>query len=86
MSVWKYCRVETKMKKFRNPITKPTDAQDHINLIRKTLRLSDDVPISCKPQDYDRTIIEVLDIDTDLTTQQTSALLELYPELTGKEI
>lgn len=74
------------MKSFRNPITKPTDAQDHTNLIRKTLRLSDDVPITCKPQDYDRTVIEVLDIDADLTPEQTSALLALYPELTGKEV
>lgn len=74
------------MKSFRNPITEPTDGMDHIILIRKTLGLSDDVPMSCKPQDYDRTVIENLDIDADLTVEQTSELLELYPELTGKEV
>jgi len=86
MSMWKYCGIDTTMKSFRNPITKATDGMDHIILIRKTLELDDSVPISCKPQDYDRTVIEILDIDADLTTEQISALLVLYPELTGKEV
>lgn len=74
------------MLSFRNLITQPTDAGDHMNLIRETLGLSDDVPMSCKPQDNDLTVIELLDIDADLTTQQMTTLLELYPELIGKEV
>ena len=71
---------------YRNEMTEPTDAQDHINAIRVALELDDTVPISCKPQDMDRTKIEILDIDTTLTVDQTNALLALYPELDGKEI
>lgn len=74
------------MTSFSNPITEPTDGQDHINLIRDTLGLSDSVSISCKPQDMDRTKIETLDIDPDLTAQQIIDLLVLYPELVGKEV
>ncbi len=74
------------MIKFRNPIIKATDAQDHINLIRSTLGLSDSVPITCKPQDIDSTIIEILDIDATLNPGQMTQLLVLYPELTGKEV
>jgi len=74
------------MIKFRNPIIKATDAADHINLIRSTLSLPDSVPISCKPQDIDRTIIEILDIDATLNPGQMTQLLLLYPELTGKEV
>ena len=73
------------MTSYSNPITEPTDAQDHINLIRATLNLSDSVSISCKPQDMDRTKIETLVIIPNLTSQQKSDLLVLYPELIGKE-
>ncbi len=71
---------------FRNPIIKATDAADHVNLIRSTLGLDDSVSISCKPQDIDRTLIENLDIDADLTDEQISALLELCPELIEKQV
>jgi len=74
------------MTKFSNPIVGITDAQDHIDLIRSTLGLSNSVSMSCKPQDMDRTKIETLDIDPDLTAQQMTDLLVLYPELVGKEV
>ncbi len=84
--MWKYCRVDTTMTSFSNPITTLTDAQDHINLIRDTLGLSNSVSMSCKPQDMDRTKIETLDIVPDLTAQQITDLIVLYPELDGKEV
>lgn len=74
------------MTSFNNPIVGITDAMDHINLIRSTLGLSNSVTISCKPQDMDRTKIDTLDIDPNLTAQQMTDLLVLYPELVGKEV
>ena len=74
------------MTSFNNPITEPTDAQDHIDAIRDELGLSDSVSISCKPQDMDRTKIEILDIVPDLTVEQMDDLLTMHPELVGKEV
>ena len=74
------------MTSFNNPITEPTDAMDHINAIRDELGLPDTVSISCKPQDMDKTKIETLVIEPNLTTNQMDDLLVMHPELVGKEV
>ena len=74
------------MTSFSNPIVGVTDAQDHIDAIRDELGLPDTTTMSCKPQDMDRTQIETLDIDPDLTNPQMDELLLMHPELVGTEV